>query len=46
MRGTGAGPRSMLIGGGKLGRAGRASGRSDDCIATGDRIAGRPPEGI
>lgn len=46
MRGTAAGPRSMLIGGGKLGRAGRASGRSEDSIlTTGDRMAGKPPAG-
>lgn len=35
----------MLIGGAKLGKAGRASDRSDGCMAIGDRIAGRPPEG-
>lgn len=46
MRGTGAGPRSKLMGGGKLGKAGRASERSDGSIAIGDRMAGRPPVGM
>lgn len=48
MRGMGGGgPRSRLMGGGKLGRAGRAaSGRSAGSIAAGDRIAGRPPGGM
>lgn len=40
MRGAGAGPRSRLIGGGKLGSDGRASS-----FITGERMAGRPPEG-
>lgn len=45
--GPGAGPRSMLMGGGKLGSVGRASLRSAaGSMATGDRMAGRPPGGM